>query len=198
MEKAAAARFQLIAAFGMRHPACPARAGRALVIGSGPVALGCCLELRRRGVQHVTLLTRRAEVPYAAGLGAEVTGSVPRTAAPLVIDATGDCVRAVQAAAERGVVGLVGSPDPRQALSAALIHRGNVAVIGMHELAGYDHAAYQREFTATLGWLSANFDSATLGSWCLRIGETQVESFYRNLTSSSDRPVRPITLLEWC
>ena len=78
IEVVAAARFQLIAALGMRHPAIPARAGRVLVIGSGPVALGCCLELRRRGVQHVVLLTRRAEVSYAAGLGAEVTGSVPR------------------------------------------------------------------------------------------------------------------------
>lgn len=198
MQMVAAARFQLIAALGMRHPACPAQVGRALVIGSGPVALGCCLELRRRGVQHVALLTRRAEVPYAAGLGAEVTGSVPRAAAPLVLDTTGDGERAVQAVAERGVVGLVGSPDPCLALSATLIHRRGVAVIGMHELAGYDHAGYQREFTAILAWLSANFDSATVGSWCLRIGEAQVEPFYRSLSSPSDRPVQPITLLEWC
>jgi hypothetical protein len=140
----------------------------------------------------------RAEVPYAAGLGAEVTGSLPRTAAPLVLDATGESAHAVQAVAERGVVGLVGSPEPCQALSATLVHRASVAVIGMHELAGYDHAAYQREFTAILAWLSANFDPATVGSWCLRIGETQVEPFYRRLGSSSDRPVQPITLLEWC
>ncbi|MGV9836521.1 hypothetical protein ACWDUL_20365 [Nocardia niigatensis] len=197
VEAAAVARFQLIAAIGMRRLPLLPPPNEPLVIGSGPVALGCCLELTRRGAKGVRVWTRRTRPPFANLEGIEVTHRVPSSSARLVIDATGDLDRAVQVAARNGTIGVLGTPPPGQKVAVDRIHRQGLIMIGMHELAGYDHADYQRTFSRVLCWARANLANDLLGSWCLRLAAAQAESLYECLNSPGERPDQPVILLEW-
>lgn len=193
----AAARFQLIAAAAMSHPAFHAPS-TAVVAGSGPVALGCCLELLRRGTVDLILLTSRDEVPFARDLGIKTTRSITAGSVATVIDATGRIKPALSAVAPGGTFGLLGTPDTDSALSALRLHRQGVAMIGMHELVGYNHSAYQNAFSMVLAWLSATYGGDLAAHWCVRVREEQVLGHYRQLAGNgSGRGARPITIVEW-
>jgi threonine dehydrogenase-like Zn-dependent dehydrogenase len=196
LEAAATARFQLIAALGLRHSVFAAHVNDAVVVGSGPVALGCCLELRRLGAKRVTLWTRRPTVPITALRGVEVACRVPQRSAHLVIDATGGVGRALRIAAPGSIVGLLGTPADGRAIPVDRIHRDGLTVIGMHELTGYDHGLYQATYDLVLAWLATAAHSQLIASWCLRIRPAEAESFYYHL-GHGERPGQPIVLLEW-
>lgn len=196
LEAAATARFQLIAALGLRHAAVTAHVDGAVVVGSGPVALGCCLELRRLGAKRVTLWTRRPTVPITALRGVEVACRVPQRSAHLVIDATGGVGRALRIAAPGATVGLLGTPADGRVIPVDRIHRDGLTVVGMHELTGYDHDLYQAAYGQVLGWLATAAHPQLIASWCLRIGAAEAESFYYHL-GLGERPGQPIVLVEW-
>jgi threonine dehydrogenase-like Zn-dependent dehydrogenase len=193
----ATARFQLIAAIGLSHDAFHAPPA-AVITGSGPVALGCCLELLRRGSQDLTLLTSRTEVPFASDLGIRITRAVPPGSAPVVIDATGRIETGLSAVAPGGTLGLLGTPHPVTAVSALHVHRHGLAVIGMHELLNYDHATYQHQYSGALAWLTATYGRDFPDRWCERLRESQVADYYRQLAEDgSEHGTRPITIVEW-
>ncbi|MBS2547752.1 hypothetical protein KGQ19_12830 [Catenulispora sp. NL8] len=193
----AAARFQLIAALGLSHDTFTTPS-TALVAGSGPVALGCCLELLRRGTENLTLLTDRSDVPFARDLGAQPTRSVPAGSARVVIDVTGRIEPGLAAVAPGGTFGLLGTPDPDSVVSTLHVHRQSVAIIGMHELSGYDHDTYQRQYSAVLAWLTSAFGGDLPDRWCDRLCEDQLVDYYRHLAEGGPgRGTRPITIVEW-
>lgn len=196
MSAAAVARFQLIAALGLRRAALTAELDGAVVVGSGPVALGCCLELRRLGAHRLTVWSRRPAPLISALPGVELTCRFPRRGARLVLDATGRLGRAMRIAAPGATVGLLGTPAENHTIAADRVHRDGLIVVGMHELIEYDHATYQRTYTQVLRWLLFAIPPAAVASWCLRISGNDTESFYRRM-SIGDRPEQPIVLLEW-
>ena len=196
LEATATARFQLIAALGLRHTAFTAHVDGAVVVGSGPVALGCCLELRRLGAKRVTLWTRRPTVPITALRGVEAACRVPQRSAHLVIDATGGVGRALRIAAPGATVALLGTPADSRAIPAHRIHRDGLTVIGMHELTDYDHGLYQATYDQVFTWLATAAHPQLIASWCLRIRAAEAESFYYHL-GLGERPGQPIVLLEW-
>jgi len=202
LRTAAIARFQLIAAVGMSQPAFTVPSA-ALVVGSGPVALGACLELIRRGTADLTLLTSRLAVPFAHDLGIRLVRSASEGPAGVVIDTTGDIGRAMDAVARGGLVGLLGTPAPDSAVSGLRLHREGVTIIGMHELARYEQANYQHIYSEVLAWLPCVFQDA--GSevperWCTRIRAAQVADYYCAQLTAARRAALgagPVTIVEW-
>ena len=191
----AVARFQLIASAAMSHPAF-STPPTGVVVGSGPVALGCCLELLRRGTADLTLLTARTDVPFAHDLGVKVARAVGTAA--VVIDATGRIEPGLSSVAPGGIFGLLGTPDPNVAVSALRVHRQGIAAIGMHELVDYDHFTYQNDFSAALTWLAASYGSDLPDRWCRRIREGEVVDHYRQLAGDrAGHGPQPITIVEW-
>lgn len=233
----AVARFQLIAARGLdRVPAALNTAlstrravavpdgrglttvadtlGEVVVVGSGPVALGCVLELRRRGADQIRVITSRLAAPISAAPGVICVDPASARRAPFVVDAAGAPGRACTLATQTGVVGLLGTPAAVQALDAAAVHRSGTVVVGMHELAGARPdaadtrdgagrplgaswcASYQDTYTAVVNWLISDVDPAVLRSWCQRIPGEQAPEIYARLRRG-DRPPAPIVLWDW-
>jgi hypothetical protein len=199
LRTAAIARFQLISAVGMSQPHFTVPSA-ALVVGSGPVALGACLELMRRGTEELSLLTPRFEVPFADDLCIRLVRAVPKGAAAVVIDTTGDVERAIAAVAPGGLIGFLGTPARDSAVSGLQLHRRGVTVMGMHELVGYEHPAYQLLYSSVYAWLPRVLnDSGGPARWCTQLPATQVIEHYSRLvaTRAGGAGTAPITIVEW-
>lgn len=230
----AVARFQLIAARGLdrllatlpaarpaRLPATatdgdsPDELDEVVVMGSGPVALGCVLELRRRGAGHIRVVTRRVDATINTAPGVTCVDPTAATPGPLVIDAAGSPGMAFGLVAKTGVLGLLGTPADGDGLDAAAVHRSGAALVGMHELADASPVAgptvspaaglplstlwcanYQDTYTAIVSWLINHVDQTVLSSWCLRIPGERAPEIYARLPRSG-RPPTPIVLWEW-
>lgn len=190
----AAARFQLMAARGLdRSPALDL--DEPVVVGSGPVAAGAVLELRRRGADRIRW-TRRTDTVLA-----HLPSLVPTTKpghSGLVVDATGHPARALHAARPGTVVGLLGTPGPGQRVDALAVHRAGVSLVGMHELAGLDPGdrAYQDAFERCTGWLSTWADHDLVRSWHRPLPVAQAPGFYADLLHGQ-RPAEPFVLWDW-
>jgi hypothetical protein len=196
-EHVAVARFQLIAALGLARWAEALRsAAEVVVIGSGPVAVGCVLELSRLGLPRVRLVTQHPE-PAPAGLPTvTVSRSAPAASATAVIDCTGRAHAGLRAVAPGGLLGLLGTPALEDSLPAATIHRAGVTVVGMHELAGGDPQLYRRLFQVVLACVVTTITTATLRSWCRSYPGSQSPRVYTELAGTG-RPLEPFLLLHW-
>ena len=194
---AALARFQLMAALGLDVAPSPHAEDVPVVVGSGTVALGCALELRRRGARHIRLLTARRQAAAAELPWVEVRERVEPGAASLVLECsgrrTGDAIRA---AGECATVGLLGTPHPGSVLDAERAHRSSLRLLGMHELAGHDDASRQHAFAEVAGWLDRNVEPALLDNWCNVVPGSCAPALYRALQAGR-RPSAPLLLLEW-
>jgi hypothetical protein len=195
-ERVAIARFQLMAALGLAgHVPAIRAADRVLVTGSGPVASGCALELRRLGARQVTVATRHPG-PAAAGIpGTEVT-SPPGPACAVVIECTGHAATGLEATSPGGFLGLLGTPCDSEGLPAAAVHRAGVTVAGMHELAGYDAVRYQDTFTTVLEWATLVLGGRQARSWCRRVPGEDAPGLYARLQGPG-RPPEPFLILDW-
>ena len=195
-EHAAVARFQLIAACGLSaHARLVRDAPRVLVIGGGPVATGCVLELIRLGARQVTVATRHPAPAAAVLPGVAVTRQLP-DGERVVIECAGQPARALGSTAPGGFLGLLGTPGDGVPLPAAAVHRAGITVAGMHELAGYDPAARQSAFGEVLQWLTASIPAASARSWCRTIPGEAAPGLYRQL-QGQDRQAEPFLLLDW-
>ncbi|MGW1227571.1 hypothetical protein [Streptomyces sp. NPDC002530] len=151
----ALARFQQMASLGLdRAPA--AELDDAVVLGSGPVAVGCVLELCRRGATRITVVTSRPRAPIGRAPGVRCVPPDGVGRGQLVIDAAGTPARAAELTAPGGTLGLLGTPRPGDVLPALQVHRGGWTVVGMHELAPAADGAYQDAFTTVALWLAGN------------------------------------------
>jgi hypothetical protein len=195
-ERAAIARFQLMAALGLA-PHVPAiqAADRVLITGSGPVATGCALELRRLGARQVTIVTRHPS-PAAAGIPGTSVTSPPGPACAVVIECTGRAAAGLEATSPDGFLGLLGTPRESEALPAAAVHRAGVTVTGMHELADHDAARYQDTFTTVLEWVTLTVGARQARSWCRRVPGADAPGLYARL-HGPDRPPEPFLILDW-
>lgn len=210
----AVARFQLIAARGLvRIPALPAAVtddrglDDVVVVGSGPVALGCVLELRRRGAAQIRVVTRRSGAPISLVPGVTCVDPAAATEAPLVVDAAGSPERAFGLVAAGGTLGLLGTPAGGAGVDSTAVHRSGVTVVGMHELADASsaenvhlgaawRARYQDTYTAVVNWLINQEDQVVLRSCCARIPGDEAPEIYTGLRQGR-RPPAPIVLWEW-
>ncbi len=201
VELVALARFQLIAALGLRRlPAETATllgaGGTVLVTGSGPVALGCVLELRRLGAVSIRMLTRRSH-PAAAELAAvQAHATVPPGSFDLVIDCADRPGAALEALAPGGTLGLLATTDHGAGLPAEVIHRKGILAIGMHELAGRDQPTYRDTLDAVLSWLVRSAHDQLRGSWWQRVPGSAAPSLFRRLVLGP-RPEQPVLILDW-
>ncbi|GAB3726978.1 hypothetical protein [Nocardiopsis nanhaiensis] len=195
----AVGRFQLMAARGLARLPEGTDLDEAVVVGSGPVAAGCVLELRRRGSNRIRVWTRRTDTPLIAHLPGLAYTTRPETGrAGLVVDATGHPQRALEVAGPGTVVGLLGTPGVGTALNALTVHRAGAVVVGMHELAGVTPGdpTYQHTFDQILGWLADIDEQRLLASWCRSLPAGQAPTFYADLRRGR-RPAEPIVLWEW-
>ncbi|MEV6986294.1 hypothetical protein AB0M95_34250 [Sphaerisporangium sp. NPDC051017] len=194
---AALARFQLMAALGLTRLS-PDRdlMSDAVVVGSGPVALGCVLELRRRGALRVRVLTSRRDAAIGRVPGVQCVNEVEIFAARLVIDAVGAPESTSRLLAHGGVLGLLGTPDENSMLSALRTHRGGWTVIGMHELAAFDVGRYQAGYAEVAAWLNVKVDPALVTSWCRTVPADLVPQVFESL-GQRGKADEPITLFSW-
>lgn len=199
VEVAALARFQLMAVLGFdRVPDWHLKQEEgAVVVGSGPVALGAALELWRRGVTRITVLTDRR---------APLIGRVPRARctshldgrAHLVIDAAAGPAGAMGLLAPGAVLGLLGTPTAATAGGGAMwrrLHREGWTVVGMHELATPHPGRYQDAYATAVEWLNG-LDDSLLAGWVRRVPGEQAEALYRSL-SGPGRPPQPVLIFDW-
>ncbi|MFJ4679121.1 hypothetical protein [Kitasatospora sp. NPDC088783] len=195
LREAALARFQMMALLGLDRLPGTGLDG-AVVVGSGPVALGCALELARRGARGVRVATERRHAPIGTVPGVEVVAPGQARPARLVLDAAGDVVRAAALVAPGGVLGLLGTPEENTELGAAQVHRAGWTVVGMHELANRDAAAYQDAYRVAAAYLSERVDGALPAAWCRIVpGERAVELY--GLLGAPSRPAEPVLILDW-
>ncbi|WP_211591846.1 hypothetical protein [Microbispora sp. H10836] len=196
LHAAALARFQLMASLGLAHLPGGVDLEGAVVAGSGPVALGCVLELRRRGACRVQVLTSRRDAAIGRVPGAELAGEVKAAGAGLVIDAAGMPERAAELVAQGGVLGLLGTPEESGTLSALKLHRGGWTVVGMHELAAFDPGRYQAAYTEVVTWLNAWIDPELIASWCRTVPGDLAPRVFESL-GRPERPDEPIVIFSW-
>jgi hypothetical protein len=193
----AVARFQLMAALGIARCVWWLRDAReVVVVGAGPVAVGCVLELRRVGVRCIRVVTHHPQ-PAVAGLP-EVTVSTELAAASsaVVIDCTGRATSGLEMVATGGLLGLLGTPSDSQDLSAVVLHRRGITMVGMHELAADIQPARVHTFEEVLRWVADTIDETLAESWCQVVpGESAIE-IYEALRSAG-RPPAPFLILEW-
>jgi hypothetical protein len=207
VEVVAVARFQLMSALGFARTLtgswreAPVWWGNPetdvpLVIGSGPVALGCVLELKRRGAPRVQVLTGRSDPAIGRLPGVAVTAAVEPGRHRFVVDATGRAEAAARLVAPGGTLALLGTPEPGDRLSAVGVHRGGWTVLGWHELAGHDPAVDQDLYRQIAAWLTDTVEPHQVTAWCRRWPGEQAEQLYSSLTGPN-RPAEPVLLLEW-
>jgi hypothetical protein len=196
IEVAAAGRFQLMAALGLNRLERFAALDSPMLVGSGPVAFGCALELHRRGAERILVLSARPDPAIRHLPGVLVVDRIEPARAHVVIDCSGDVAAGLRAVASGGSLCLLGTPDDDAFLPGAHLHRNGITVVGMHELAGYDHEQYQLTYTEVIDWLRSTFDSSTLRRWCCLVPETSARRLYSQL-GGPDRPPQPFLLLGW-
>ena len=195
-ERVAIARFQLMAALGLAaHLPAIRAADRVLVTGSGPVATGCALELRRIGATQVTVATRHPG-PAAAGIPGTVISRLPGPTCAVVIECTGHTASGLELTSPGGFLGLLGTPRDSEGLPAAAVHRAGVTIAGMHELAGYDAARYQDTFTTVLEWATLAIGDRQARSWCRTVPGEDAPALYACLQGPG-RPPEPFLILNW-
>ncbi|MCX2968213.1 MULTISPECIES: hypothetical protein [Streptomyces] len=195
---AAVARFQQIALLGLDRLGPGVAFDGAVVVGSGPVALGAALELARRGATTVRVATSRPRPPLLAVPGATRLPPDAGVAggASLVIDAASTPERAARLLAPGGVLGLLGTPPPASGVAALAAHRGGWTVIGMHELAPAPVGAYQAAYTTAATWLEGHLDPQLVASWCATVPGHLAPYAYRLLDSPA-RLAEPVILFDW-
>ncbi|MFI0220447.1 hypothetical protein [Streptomyces lydicus] len=192
---AALARFQQMACLGLDR-ASAVRLDDAVVVGSGPVALGCALELHRRGATNLRVVTTRRHPSIGRAPGVTCVPLAQAGRGHLVIDAAGAPQRAAGLTAAGGVLGLLATPTAEDTLPALQAHRGGWTVVGMHELAPVDEGVYQAAFSTVAAWLADHLDPALAGAWCRTIpGRLAPELF--GLLDTPRRPTEPVLLLDW-
>ncbi|WP_274036492.1 hypothetical protein [Streptomyces sp. MMBL 11-1] len=191
----ALARFQQMACLGLdRVPTDDL--SDVVVVGSGPVALGCVLELSRRGATGIRVVTARRHAAIGRAPGVIRVPSKDAGRGRLVIDAAGAPASAATLTAPGGILGLLGTPADGDALGALQVHRGGWSVVGMHELAPGAEGAYQAAFTTACHWLTGHLDPALATFWCRTVpGDKAPELFA--LLDAPGRPAEPVLLLDW-
>ncbi|MFD4577417.1 hypothetical protein ACFWNK_34065 [Streptomyces sp. NPDC058417] len=193
---AAIGRFQLMAAMGLTRLPAGTDVQDAVVVGSGPVALGCMLALRRHGAERTRVLTARRYTPIGRAPGVNCVAEVEAGSATLVIDATGRPEKAADLVAAGGILGILGTPDENSVLSSLAAHRGGWTIIGMHELAPAPDGSYQRAYTDAVSWLTAYLDPQLVASWCRRVPGHFAPRIFE-LLDQPGRPAEPVVLFEW-
>lgn len=196
VQVAAMARFQQMALLGLDRLPAGADLDDAVVVGSGPVALGCVLELHRRGATQVRVLTSRPQAPISRVPGVQCVTTLRRASAGLVVDAVGSPRRAAVLLAPGGTLGLLGTPDAGSALSSLALHRSGWNAVGMHELVALDPGRYQAAYTTTAEWLEEHLDPALVNSWCRIIPGACAPELYGRL-GGPDRPAEPVLIFSW-
>ncbi|MEU7089672.1 hypothetical protein [Streptomyces achromogenes] len=190
----ALARFQQMACLGLDRAPC-AELEDAVVMGSGPVAVGCVLELRRRGATRITVVTSRRHAPIGRAPGVRCVPPDGAERGHLVIDAVGSPAYAASLTAGGGVLGLLGTPAPGDMLPALEAHRGGWTVVGMHELAPAAEG-YQDAFTTAALWLAEHLEPALADAWSRTVPGALAPDLFA-LLDAPGRPVEPVLLLDW-
>ncbi|MEV3951259.1 hypothetical protein AB0K57_26965 [Streptomyces halstedii] len=189
------ARFQQMACLGLdRVPTDDLR--DVVVVGSGPVALGCVLELYRRGATGIRVVTGRRHAAIGRAPGVICVPPEDAGRGRLVIDAAGVPASAATLTAPGGTLGLLGTPADGDALGALQVHRAGWSVVGVHELAPAAEGAYQAAFTTACHWLTGHLDPTLAALWCRTLpGDKAPELFA--LLDGPGRPAEPVLLLDW-
>ncbi|RBM21198.1 hypothetical protein DEH69_06310 [Streptomyces sp. PT12] len=193
---AAAARFQQMALLGLNRAPAGTGCTGALVLGSGPVALGCVLELRRRGAAEVRVVTSRERPPIATVPGVECLRHEGAGTADTVIDTTGAPERALPLLAPGGVLGLLGTPFPRAELPALAVHRNGWTVVGMQELAPAAPDAYRSAYATAAAWLTENVGPGVVARWCRIVPGSLAPEVFRQLRDGG-RLAEPVVIFDW-
>ena len=197
----AIARFQLMAAAGLRPVAARVRqAARFAVVGTGPVAIGAVLEIVRGSAAEVTVITRNPDRAHRLLDGLDrvaVAGYDALRALPNIIECTGQAANiqaCIGALAEGALVGLLGSPRELCATDVYAIHRAGATLLGMHELAVFDPAWRRKTFREIAAWLTGTRPHERSG-WMASTPASDFGALYERLYRG--RLPEPFQLLDW-
>lgn len=194
----AAARFQLMAAATLQHAGFDAMhetaEDRAMVLGSGPVAVGCVLELMRRGLEKITVVTERGSSVLRSLDAVTIEPPDATRVSRCVIDCTGAPARAMAVTARGGWLGLLGTPAPDATVDALDLHRRGLRVFGLHEL-GPPPSDYRAMFDTVLAWHNTMAWHDLLAAWCRIQPGNDAPALYRAILSRKDLP--PFLCLTW-
>ncbi|GAA4236845.1 hypothetical protein FHR32_006105 [Streptosporangium album] len=194
VQAAAVARFQQMAVLGLDRLPVRASLDDVVVVGSGPVALGCALELRRRGACRVRVLTSRPQAPISLVPGVECVTTVERGSAGLVVDAVGAPRQAARLLTLGGLLGLLGTPDPGSVLPPLSLHRAGWTVVGIHELIAVATPRYRDAYTASAAWLN-RLAPDLVDAWCRIVPGELATGLYACL--GGPRPAEPVVIFSW-
>ncbi|MEU9887572.1 hypothetical protein [Sphaerisporangium sp. NPDC051011] len=196
VQVAALARFQQMAVLGLEQLPARVELDGTVVVGSGPVALGCALELCRQGAGRVRVLTSRSQATIRLVPGVECVTAVDQASARLVVDATGRPRRAAMLLASGGTLGLLGTPAPGSVLPSLSLHRSGWTVIGMHELTALATGRYADAYMAAAAWLRWHLDPGLVDAWCLITPGTHAPALYAGL-GGPGQPAEPVVIFSW-
>lgn len=196
IQVAALARFQQMAFLGLNRLPRDTDLDAAVVIGTGPVALGCALELMRRGAAQTLVVTSRRYAAIAKLPGVKCVTETEVKGAKLVIDTTGKSEQAITLIASGGVLGLLGTPEKDERIPALTVHREGITVMGMHELTASTPQGYQEAYTTVTTWLSEQLMPNLMASWCRKVPGTLAPRVYE-LLGTPQRPDEPVILFTW-
>ncbi|MEU0484550.1 hypothetical protein ABZ260_35895 [Streptosporangium sp. NPDC006013] len=194
-QAAALARFQQLAVLGLDRLPDRTDLDDVVLVGSGPVALGCALELCRRGATRIRVLTSRPDAPIGRVPRVECVAAVEQHSAGMVVDAAGIPHRAVGLLAKGGILGLLGTPDPMSQLPTLDLHRAGWTVVGMHELTG-GLACYRDAYTTAAAWLMWHLDPHLVDGWCRIVPGEAAPAVYATL-DGTERPAEPVVIFSW-
>ena len=195
LEVIAVSRFQLIAALGLSLIGERVFEKDIVVFGSGPVAVGCVLELVRLQQTNISVITQNPKPACALISGVRIQRSVLPQSASIVIDCTGDVNLALTAVKKGGVVGLLGTPAEQAQVETLALHRQGIQLFGLHELVP-PPALYCSLFNEVMTYVAASLGADILGYMSERWPGESAPRVYEQLCSPA-RAISPFLILEW-
>ncbi|XUY30480.1 hypothetical protein RMR21_025700 (plasmid) [Agrobacterium sp. rho-8.1] len=196
VEVIAAARFQLIAAVGLALMQKDLRTTSIAVFGSGPVAIGCVLELRRLEATDIKVVTRNSKYMAALFPDVPIVPALRTRSASVVIDCADRISDALGAIKAGGRLGILGTPSEGAVIDALTVHRQALTVVGMHELAP-PPVTYRQTFADVTDWLAFSHYKESLHQASALIDGTDAPGVYAELRNPFSRKLPPFVIFCW-
>lgn len=187
-----ASRFQLISAVNplpLRN-----HSGKVAVLGSGPVAFGCVLELMRNKVDNIHLVSKHPEYTHSFMPWVHSMSSGKKNLFDIVYDCTGDLSSALKIVKDGGAISVLGTPPEDSSFDLLAIHRRGITIFGMHEL--HPPAKdYVMQFNQICTWISHTIKEDILSRMCTYWPGENAPELYKRI--GNHQRFCPFIMFQW-
>ncbi|NKI73937.1 zinc-binding dehydrogenase [Dickeya sp. CFBP 2040] len=188
----AASRFQLIAAANLLPDTF--YSGQAAVLGSGPVAFGCVLELTRKKVDTIHVVSKHPEYTHSLLPWTHSMASCRKNMFDVVYDCTGDLSSALEIVKDGGVISVLGTPSEDYSFDLLAVHRRGITLLGMHELRP-SAEDYLARFEQVCSWLSCAVKDNLLSQMCTYWPGEKAPELYERI--GTHQRFGPFIMFQW-